>query len=1009
MDVATLGIRVVYDDVTKATKAIADLTAAGDAAEKKVRTAAENMAAAFKRMREAAAQSGANAFASQLAQLDPFQEKLNGVANAAKNAHGGLGTLNKELMTVTRNILQLNPAVAQVTSVLGNMAVGAGPMIAILGGIAAVGVAYEALTQKTREQHKIQEEALKSLKAYAEAARAGIGGQLAVDVENARKAIARLQEQQDKISKQPGSTPGKRFVMSLITGDDPGNDAIKTLFGGKSTAEQLAEGSKNAATAQHDLEVKLGQTTGAIALQIARQKELNEAYLKGDYAIALINNKYDYREKRLANAAIDDAGQRATLDALALEMKKVADAQALLLKPLEDLKDYIAIWDEARTVFNRLAPEIERAAKGFDALDAKATGSYRQRAIDATTKIIQGAQGSFSAPKVESFDETWRKIVEKANKVTTEIQKQAQGINDATQAATGLAEAFGLIDKNVARAVNGLGSIAGGVGPLSDAIGRFQGGTGGIGSVLSAAGPIVGGFATIVDAFQSAADKQYEAAVRMMEAAEQFKNQSASFHEAAFGTGTTREILSLKQTYQDLFQALSALHPVTTYGNGQYSMEDYAGYQRERGGLDRDYQAQVDRIAEDFWNSIKRAENELDGPAGAYRNAVDDIRRAYEESRKTIEALSGSQEELTRVEALRDRQLNKLINDLEQSASSALLGRYYSLTGVSAPTTSPFLGDSSNVKWFDTFNDYLNSIEATNKRIASETEIASFWQQVEASRQQKALDVAQESLRVQEDVAKGLRDTVQALQKYSETLKLGSGSTLSSYQRYKTAESQFETLAAKAFAGDQEAARAITSGGGDTFLRESEARYGGSLRRSQDFNRVSSVVDALEGMFGSQLTAQDPVLAELQKQTAIATKQLDAQQDSLITQIVARANTTTNPGEIPMLQQQAHKLGFTLNHHGQLIDLGNGMASYSMAWFADAFGGANQNQPGQGNTGPGSTIYNPGYQSYVNAQGGNVPLDYDAWLAAGQPAYAARHSVHRRRSGARRRARRPSS
>lgn len=45
------------------------------------------------------------------------------------------------------------------------------------------------------------------------------------------------------------------------------------------------------------------------------------------------------------------------------------------------------------------------------------------------------------------------------------------------------------------------------------------------------------------------------------------------------------------------------------------------------------------------------------------------------------------------------------------------------------------------------------------------------------------------------------------------------------------------------------------------------------------------------------------------------------------------------------------------------------------------------NLPGQGNTGPGSTIYNPQYQEYLDAhgEGSPAPLIYATWLAVGQP------------------------
>jgi hypothetical protein len=523
------------------------------------------------------------------------------------------------------------------------------------------------------------------------------------------------------------------------------------------------------------------------------------------------------------------------------------------------------------------------------------------------------------------------------------------------------------------------------VGPLSDAFSRFQGDTGGFGAVLSAASPIVGGFASIVSAFQNAADTQYEAAVRMMEAAEQFKNESASFREGAYGTGVTREILSLQQAYQKLSNANSALHPVTTFGNGQYSIEDAAGFYKERDALDAALKTQIDRITSDFWRSITRAENELAGPAGAYRNAVDEIERAYAESRKTVEALKGGQEELNRVEALRIQQLAALRNELEKAASAPLLSRYQSLTGASSPYQSGSVTLAPESEYlrplFDKFNNYLDGLQ----KIKDAAESSAFFDQIQASIAQQQLQVSQESLRVSEASVGELQQTLDSLRRASSSLALGSNSPLNARQRYHVAENDLESQFQIALGGGASGQKAAQGLGSyiDSFLGVSKERFASGTPYSSDYNRAQSMLDALEGIYGPQLTTEEKTLAELKKHTDLLTKQLDTSKNSLVEQLVTRANTTTDSNEIMRIIATLKGLGYQLGR--DVTTLPNGMSNPTGAYY-----------PLSGYVPPqGTPSYQPAWDAYVAAHGGNPDLTTSEWVAAGMPSYARGTSWHR--------------
>lgn len=126
----------------------------------------DRLAASLRRMQEAAAQKQANVMTELIKSADPFQRAAREAevfTQATTRAHMSTGRLSQELMTVTRNLLGLNPAVAQLGGMLGNMTLGSATMIGILGGIAALGFAWEKLTEKTRKAHEESKKAVEYL------------------------------------------------------------------------------------------------------------------------------------------------------------------------------------------------------------------------------------------------------------------------------------------------------------------------------------------------------------------------------------------------------------------------------------------------------------------------------------------------------------------------------------------------------------------------------------------------------------------------------------------------------------------------------------------------------------------------------------------------------------------------------------------------------------------------------------------------------------------------------
>src|SRR5690242_13786517 len=98
LDVATLSIKVQYAEVERATQAMSYLQKQGVITE----------------------------------------YTFNNVAKATGAANGGFGQMSRGVASLASQVAGLNPHLAQTSASLGTMALGSGPAIAVLAGIAAL-------------------------------------------------------------------------------------------------------------------------------------------------------------------------------------------------------------------------------------------------------------------------------------------------------------------------------------------------------------------------------------------------------------------------------------------------------------------------------------------------------------------------------------------------------------------------------------------------------------------------------------------------------------------------------------------------------------------------------------------------------------------------------------------------------------------------------------------------------------------------------------------------------
>jgi hypothetical protein len=1004
----------------------------------------EQMAAAIQRER--------NLYLQHSEALDINARRSAALGQAAGGAGTSLNSLRGPLTSLTSQLASLNPTAASAASVLGNFAIGAAPMIAILGGVAALSFAYDHLTESVRkaaeEQKRVQQVGADFLN--------GIG-RPAGDI---GAAVTGLSEDNARIDRE--RAPLQARYDSLVTKrDKDGVEGLGLAIG--SLYEQIQRLNKaydlNAAKIGA-LRSEMDRLSGAkhlaeqmSELEVQHLHELNVSYDRAGVVLQAINTRYETRAAKIQNATQYIGAELVAMDRLVdAHAREVAQSQQLeaALRRLDAARANSTANDtslrgaraaselaeaEQRLAIAQLstAGATERAQVSLDRLrvsqsaEAKrvaAEAQLRQDSVrasdadikaaiaryDATLKTI-AAEEALAAAAADRAASTRRAISDETALATAldkaresyaaqtktlaeladaaraaNVENQAKAWRDAGEAARGMIDVVRTINTDV-------GSIATGVLRAVDSLRSFRqiqkaasandvtadASASGVGlsATLGVAVPIIGGFASAIAGLISAADQQRAAAKALKEAASAYKDRETAF--VAGGKGGVGGQLLSDQLEAD--KLLRDLHDLVMSG----AIGDSENGARQAAIRSAQYQRRIDTEA-DFWTSIGEQFNALSGPAGEFLNSLNAIERAWVQQRKDADALKASTEELTRIDELRDAKIRDLISKAEQQASSSLLsgidGGTFARDNKFNAIIDPLrqIGDP-NVALFERFAQYLKASDDNQRRIAEESERANFFAQIQTSIAQQDLQLSQEQLRVSEASVSGLQQTVAALARYSTTLNLSDISPLNARQRYDVAKNSFESLVAKALSGDRDAAESITSGAGDAFLRESRNRFSSGLPYAADFTRVESVTELLQNRFGTQLTVQEQLLAEAKKHTALLEKQTDTSKSQLVEQLVQRANDHPDADTGAQVTQALRKLGFALG----------GQVGHKFA-YEGYFGG---NAPGQGNTGVDSTIYNPGYQAYLDAQGGNVGLDYQAWLAAGQPAYAKGTSWHR--------------
>ena len=384
---------------------------------------------------------------------------LKNVDVAGRSAAGGVGRLNLTLASLLSQATATHPAVGQLTQVVGSLAIGSGLMLGVLGGLAALGLAYRELTKDSRELKEAHDESIESLQELVrlrEIEALGPGGRTVRDVRAAgadisgigaelnalllvRQQLVELEalglgkegaveasERREAVLREELATAqelwreGQRTINEAVAEDEEERTAIAQREADEraSIAErEAAELRRIEEERQRPIDVSQGVADNLI-IQIDAQERLLAAQREGEEAV------------RLVTAAL--AREQALRVALVNATTEQAAEITRLVGEYHDLIDALA--DEKRAV-----EQGEAAYKRF--LEIIAQGNKDREAAERA--------------RLKAIEDEIRAEKERTRTIREEIRDAREYADSVIQ----VAHAFGALDDEAARALESVVQI----------------------------------------------------------------------------------------------------------------------------------------------------------------------------------------------------------------------------------------------------------------------------------------------------------------------------------------------------------------------------------------------------------------------------------------------------------------------------------------------------------------------------------------------------------------------
>lgn len=954
---ATIAVNVELNGVEQGKQSLNAFGTAGAASAKRVEDAYKQVAASamdFARAGANAAQiarlTGAsmsdarNATQLYARTLATVEEEIRGVQRANQElAEAGFLKVSKAAREMTAAANATNPALnsvrasltstaaaavgsavpglAQVTSVLGTLAIGTGPMVAILAGIAAVGFGIEHWRESAKKAKEEVDALFKRLDDLAKKQQQGIYGQTGADVKTGQAELTRIAAEIRHLQEQAQRERAAGGGLFQAGGVDVRIRELRDEYNKKLAAVEAGER-------------ELGRITR------------EEAAKRAEDAKRLADEERRQAEQlaRDTQTVVDNAMNPliASLKATSVAYDKGAEAAIRFSRATEDVYQSMRGGIKAAPL-----PDLLPNVYGDNLFTLPSNAAAKQHA-DEMNRIFRESFGKIATDGLKSWQDMFDDILRGFSSLMAEMEREAK--------RTG--EQLGGSHKALQMGSAGIiGGIAGyGVGSqVGSAGGGFFAGAGAgalAGSAFGPWGAVIGGLTGAAGGLLGGAKAHQEAAQRLKEAADAFRNQSASYIAGAQNNPVSSALIGNQQQYEALATALRGLGESGAIGPREFNAQSQALF---------DAMKQInERIKTDFLDDLTHRFNSLQGAAGAYANALLDAEKAYQQDLKAADALALGEDTLAKIRAIHaqtledlrraeehrvqqidaglavraaiaggqdkyaeelrvraqqedelfraqqdhwsDEQISRLKNvqaledqkraldeataaaERNATAQASAQERYLRATGQddalfafqqAAERSKNILDLAKGIIDRTTF-DWLEMARGAESAAREDEKAAAAAQKVRDSQreaiqlQQRAID---EQIRGAEQILNTTRQAIDGARKYLNAGLLGSTSPLGPQARYDEARRQYLALGSAAEGGDVKAFAQLPDAV-EAFRRASQDMFASGQRRADDFNASQIYLESLTSKFGVQATIQEQMLATLNAQRAILDQQL---------------------------------------------------------------------------------------------------------------------------------------
>ena len=818
-----------------------------------------------------------------------------------------------------------NPMIGRLATTLSAFAVGGAVTAGVVGGIAAIGVAYNKLTEDTRrlkEETKAAQERIEALRKQ----QAGPDAQNNADVKTLTASRDRLQKELDRKERAQAGSPFR---------------------------EDLSAQRRDLAKFNSDIEVLTRDS--ALRQQEFKQKLDNEYYGKA------------VEDQR----ALDAETRRLNKEAHDLRMRQIDEEVARLSRL-------------GRVDLDALLGNID-ARIGASPFGGAALTPWAQQASDEAVRKAREDAASDEVRRNNTLNDAFNKATPAINGLTRSAQSASyaleqmliQKFGGGIGAGLGAGAARGAFDDAVLKGVFGK-SFA------TTALGGAV-----FGPILAGAGAAIGaGFdAFISDVFGGAARRR--AAEVFQQAVQNFAASLASERARLSGNTLQADIIDTQIEFSKRREEAKRFTPIHAPDFADSRKRQEAARAQALAELNQLEEQRIAHLKEEARIRKQQAEVDFrartliaqgnDEQAAAIRQQIADERelaearklgiddaivrethraeaekRAADAAKRRDEEAKRAAEETLRAITEMARKANELAR-ADASLRSSTVGRGLSALGLGREADEARFAASARQEMEEAIRSGMSpqtlamlafvqvlerdqmraqrQIDEQTKAInaAADAQIKALEEQEKSARAQ--LDIARENLRNQERSAEETRRVFESLSQFRSGLGLNTSlTTLSPINQLGEARRQYESLLGLASGGDRNAAGRLPDAARG-FLDASRAVNASGMGYVSDFDRVQSTLAMVTDRFGAQLTVEERMLRELE----IQSKTLDEQVKALeAAKEEARASADRQIVELVKQVTEAQKASaMSIGFYGDFRRAADEQLANDIRYFAD--------------------------------------------------------------------------